>query len=386
MIFHETASIFPLMDDAQLTDLANDIRENGLLEPIWLHPDGSIIDGRNRWLACERAGVKPTFRTWDGAGSLVAFSLSRNLHRRHLSESQKSMVGANAKPILAAEARERQAHGQTAPGRTLKETFPEALGQSRDLAGKAVGVSGRLIDFAEKVKRDGVPDLVSAVERDEVAVSQAAKIANLPAEQQTAIVAKIRTDNIRPTEAVRRVTAETINKTHQEFPTGKYRVIYADPPWSYGNTQPDYHREQRDHYPVMTMRELEALPIRDMAEDNAVLFLWATSPILPEAIDLASSWGFEYKASFVWDKVKHNMGHYNSVRHEFLLVCVRGSCQPDVRTLFDSVVTEERTEHSKKPETFRKIIDTIYPMGKRVELFRRGSEITGWDAWGNEHG
>ena len=85
----------------------------------------------------------------------------------------------------------------------------------------------------------------------------------------------------------------------------------------------------------------------------------------------------------IWDKVKHNMGHYNSVRHEFLLVCTRGSCQPDERKLFDSVQTIERTEHSKKPEEFRQIIDTIYPYGSRIELFaRRPSE--GWEAWGNE--
>src|SRR5262252_2890357 len=111
-------------------------------------------------------------------------------------------------------------------------------------------------------------------------------------------------------------------------PTEKYRVIYSDPPWSYGNTQPDYHPEQRDHYPVMELKDICALPVAEWVEDNAVLFLWATSPILEEAFQVVHAWGFKYKASFVWDKIKHNMGHYNSVRHEFLLICVRGSCQP----------------------------------------------------------
>ena len=162
-----------------------------------------------------------------------------------------------------------------------------------------------------------------------------------------------------------------------------YRVIYADPPWTYGNTQPDYHTEQRDHYPLMSMADICAMPISKIAEDNAVLFLWVTSPILEESFQVIRAWGFEYKTSFVWDKIKHNMGHYNSVRHEFLLVCVRGSCPPDVPKLFDSVQSIERTEHSVKPEEFRGIIDTIYPHGKRIELFAR-KRAEGWDAYGYE--
>jgi N6-adenosine-specific RNA methylase IME4 len=167
------------------------------------------------------------------------------------------------------------------------------------------------------------------------------------------------------------------------LPDGKYRVIYADPPWKYGNTMPDYMGVQDDHYQLMTVKEICDLPIKNMAQDDAVLFLWVTSPILEEAFEVVRAWGFEYKSSFIWDKIKHVMGHYNSVRHEILLVCVRGSCQPDVKQLFDSVHSEERTEHSKKPEHFRQVIDTIYPDGKRIELFAR-SEHDNWDIWGNE--
>ena len=105
--------------------------------------------------------------------------------------------------------------------------------------------------------------------------------------------------------------------------------------------------------------------------------------MLEDAFVVIRAWGFEYKASFVWDKIKHNWGHYNSVRHEFLLVCVRGSCPPDELKLFDSVVSIERTKHSEKPEAFRKIIDTLYPHGKRIELFAR-TKVDGWEAFGNE--
>src|SRR3990167_584411 len=166
---------------------------------------------------------------------------------------------------------------------------------------------------------------------------------------------------------------------------GHYRVIYADPPWEYGNTMPDYFHEQRDHYKLLTEKEIAAMPVKDIAEDNAVLFLWVTSPILEEAFEVIKAWGFEYKASFVWDKVKHNMGHYNSVRHEFLLVCTRGSCTPETLKLYDSVVSIERTEHSVKPAEFRQMIDSLYPSGNRIELFARES-VDGWDIYGNESG
>jgi N6-adenosine-specific RNA methylase IME4 len=97
------------------------------------------------------------------------------------------------------------------------------------------------------------------------------------------------------------------------------------------------------------------------------------------------AWGFEYKASFIWDKVKHNFGHYNSVRHELLLIGTRGSCLPDAEELVDSVQSIARsTEHSSKPGEFRDIIDKLYRLGTRVELFARGDMPEGWLAWGAE--
>jgi N6-adenosine-specific RNA methylase IME4 len=170
----------------------------------------------------------------------------------------------------------------------------------------------------------------------------------------------------------------------QEIPlTNKYKVIYADPPWEYGGSMNTTYGTADKHYPTMPLQNICMMPVPDITEDNAVLFLWTTSPCLEDAFKVINAWEFKYKASFVWDKIKHVMGHYNSVRHEFLLVATKGSCTPEVMKLFDSVVSEERTEHSAKPESFRRIIDTIYPSGKRIELFAR-IKIEGWDSYGNQ--
>ncbi len=108
-----------------------------------------------------------------------------------------------------------------------------------------------------------------------------------------------------------------------------------------------------------------------------------TSPFLEKSFKVINSWGFKYKTSFVWDKIKHNFGHYNSVRHEFLLIAIKGSCTPDIKDLHDSVVSITRSgKHSEKPSYFRELIEKMYE-GKRIELFSR-SEYDGWDVWGNE--
>lgn len=171
-----------------------------------------------------------------------------------------------------------------------------------------------------------------------------------------------------------------------ELPAGKYRIIYADPPWEYGDTRKGLkgYTGAEDHYPTMPIDELCALPIEQLAANDAVLFLWVTSPLLEECWPVIEAWGFEYRTSFIWDKVKHNVGHYNSVRHELLLICTRGSCVPDTKKLFDSVQVIERTEkHSEKPEEFRTIIEKLYTTGPKIELFARKA-TEGWETYGNE--
>lgn len=164
----------------------------------------------------------------------------------------------------------------------------------------------------------------------------------------------------------------------------KYRVIYADPPWSYNDKQDtDYYGGAEKHYDTMPIDEIAALPIDRIAEKDAVLFLWTTNPLIFDSRKIFEAWGFTYKSMFIWDKVRTGMGHYNSVRHEMLLICTRGSCTPDTPRMFDSVQSIERTEnHSEKPQQFRDIIDTLYA-GKKIELFARQPH-DGWDVWGNE--
>jgi len=169
------------------------------------------------------------------------------------------------------------------------------------------------------------------------------------------------------------------------LPDDIYNIIYADPPWKYSDELIEGYGAAAHHYPQMSIEELSELKIKDISDKNSVLFLWVTSPFLDECWPIIRAWGFKYKSSFVWDKIKHNYGHYNSVRHELLLICTRGSFLPQNKILQDSVISIERSEkHSEKPELFRNIIDGMYPHGKRIELFARIELPEHWDGWGNE--
>jgi N6-adenosine-specific RNA methylase IME4 len=169
------------------------------------------------------------------------------------------------------------------------------------------------------------------------------------------------------------------------LPGGKFRVVYADPPWSYDNDGVIKYGPAARHYMTMSVEEIAALRVRDHVGRDAVLFLWVPTPHLVVANAVIQAWGFAYRTSLVWNKQRHVYGHYVSVQHEHLLIGVRGDCTPDRPVPMPaSVVTIRAGRHSEKPAAFRELIDQLYPFGRRVELFARGRLPEPWIAWGDQ--
>jgi len=188
--YHDAANIFPL-DEENLDELADDIREYGQQVAIETL-DGKIIDGRRRQLACQKAGVQPTYRAVQ-VSDPIAYVVSLNIHRRHLTPSQRAMCAARAsglKEKLAEQAKQRMsAGGQTAgKGRPKqgKETLPDPIstGQTRDQLGKAFDVSGRSVGHAQKVIDNAVPEVIAAVDEGRMAVDTAAILSTEDEETQ----------------------------------------------------------------------------------------------------------------------------------------------------------------------------------------------------------
>jgi N6-adenosine-specific RNA methylase IME4 len=165
------------------------------------------------------------------------------------------------------------------------------------------------------------------------------------------------------------------------LPDGLYSVIYADPPWQYEHVKTE-SRAIENHYPTMTLEEIKNVEVP--AAESAILFLWATSPKLAEAIAVIDAWGFTYRTCAVWDKEKMGMGYYFRQQHELLLVASRGKFPAPGEDARDrSVFRQAREWHSKKPAYFAELIERMYPGYEKIELFCRNPR-EGWALWGYE--
>ena len=171
---HPIAAIFPLLDESKLAELTADIKDHGLKCDITLY-ENKILDGRNRYRACLNAGVLPTFVAYAGDDP-VGHVLSLNLHRRHLTASQLSMVGNETLPHYEAEAAKRKAKlsGTRANAGEVPAILPgrAAIADARDQAAAAVGVSPRYISDAKRLKAES-PELAEKVKAGELSLPKA---------------------------------------------------------------------------------------------------------------------------------------------------------------------------------------------------------------------
>jgi len=365
-INEEFKNLIPSLTTEEYEGLEKSIVQDGCREKITVW-NGCIIDGHNRYEICTKHSItfevleKEDFET---EADVKMWMINNQFNRRNLPIETRLALAYKFKGFEEEKARARQgARNDLVENNNIRlpVTQPDQKQNNKTLEviAQKAGVGYSTAFQYDAIQRKGS-------EEDK------AKIIN-----REASIKKVYTQ-------IQRAERLATNKV-AEWPKGKYRVIYADPPWEYGDERSGgSYGGAIDHYPTMSLQELHDLPVQDLTEDNAVLFMWATSPVFKDTFDLLESWGFKYKTQFVWDKVKHNMGHYNSVRHELLLIATKGSCTPDKKKLIDSVQTIERTEkHSEKPEEFRNIIDTLYTYGNKIELFAR-KKVDGWDAYGNE--
>lgn len=262
----------------------------------------------------------------------------------------------------------------------------EGLNTGAAAGGKKDGPRGSVID-----PRDTRPTLAEAG-IDKHLADRARKLAAVPKEQFEGMVGEWRERVHQETE---RVTTNLIRAGEREqkrderpsrpLPAGKYRLIYADPPWRYEHVETE-SRAIENQYPTMSLDEICAMQVP--AADDCVLFLWATSPKLAEAMRVIESWGFDYRTCAVWDKEKIGMGYYFRQQHELLLVAARGALPvPEPSDRVSSVIRIKRPGiHSRKPVQVIELLESMYPtFGKsdRIELFTREPRA-GWSFWGNE--
>lgn len=376
----EFKKLIPPLTTDEYAGLEKSIIEEGCRDPlvVW---GNTIIDGHNRYEICRRHNINFEFiiKRFPSLQDAKEWIINNQLSRRNLTAEQRNyLIGKQYQEQKKDVGRPVKFPQNEGIGETAKAIATEHK-ISRATVERAAAFTQAVDTIAGNVGEDARQKILG---RDaKLTAKDVHRVAAMEPEKQREVLDKVFTGKAKSVVDARRLLRKEETKTAPPL-EGKYRVIYADPPWKYGDERDGSTTGATDHYPTMSIAELCDLPVADIAEDNAVLFLWTTSPLLEDSFKVINAWGFRYKSSFVWDKIKHNMGHYNSVRHEFLLICTRGSCTPDVVKLYDSVQAIERTEHSKKPEEFRAIIDTLYTHGNKIELFAR-QPAAGWEVWGN---
>lgn len=172
-----------------------------------------------------------------------------------------------------------------------------------------------------------------------------------------------------------------------------YDIIYADPPWHYAarKTGTAFGGGVTDKYPTMTVDEICAIPVDQMANDNSVLLIWTTMPYLMRTQEVINSWGFRYvTCAFTWIKTNKNsgtvfkgVGNYTKSNAELCLLGKRGSGIPRANKDVAQVIMSPRREHSRKPDETRDRIVRLFGDRPRLEMFAR-TTVPGWAVYGNQ--
>lgn len=363
MLLHPLCTMFPLMERDDMDKLVADIKARGLQDPIVTY-QGRILDGQNRLHACELAGVEPRYVEYEGEDP-IGYVCSKNLTRRHLNESQRALLGM----------RLTQTGGKGS--RRKKVTQIEAA--------KAVNVSDRSIRNAKAVVDSGDEELIARVESGEIPVRTAAKIAKLSPEKRTVIL-----QDDRPDLAIKKVARadkeREIAAKITDLPDDQFGVILADPPWKFVTySENGMDRAPENHYPTLETNQIADLDVESIAADDSILFLWATAPMLRDALAVMKAWGFTYKTHFIWVKDRQGTGYWSRNVHELLLIGTRGDIPaPSMGSQWPSVVDAPLGVHSAKPEIFFEMIESYFPTLPKIELNRRGEARPGWAAFGPE--
>lgn len=410
--------LVPRVNNDEYHTIKESIKLHGIREPIVLNKENVVIDGHTRLQIAKELTLKEIPIRIESYATLYEEKkavIEYNLHRRQLSMAQRCELGIKWAEIETLEAKERQKKTQmngknengeyetksiktqkiqessevvnllqpiNSSGNALESTvipiknqsitvqkteliLQKPEGKAIDLAAEKVGISGSTLQHYKKVVE--VAKTNPQIQKELAEVRNGTKSVNKVFKSM---------DQLQKRTEIK----ETLRL--RALPIDKFEVIYADPPWKYEFSETE-SRSLENHYPQMDLDDICKLPIQ--TTDDAILFLWGTSPKLEEALKVMRSWGFTYKTNMVWIKDKIGMGYYARQRHELLLIGTKGKIGvPDPKDRPDSVINAPRTEHSEKPGMYE-VIERMYPYRKYIELFARNSR-KGWESWGNENG
>lgn len=337
-----------------------------------------IIDGHNRYEIATKHNLeyKTAYKHFDNRESVIEWIILNQFGRRNLSAYDRSRLALKLKPVFEEKAKENILATQNNNSSSAFQKSGKQIHTSKELA-KVAGVSHDTIAKVQKIEEKAPEIIKEKVKSGDISINQAYQ-------------------QVRKQEKLKKVEEKII--VNKEKSTGfvdiyntdkKYSIIYADPPWSYSDWENGL-RNPTTHYKTMTLSDIYNLPIMNIADENCILFLWVTYPLLQDSFKVIESWGFKYKtAGFVW--VKKNKtgqgnffgcGNYTRANSELCLIATKGKIER-LDASISQIIESSIEEHSKKPDVTRELIVKLVGELSRIELFSR-QYVNGWDCWGNE--
>lgn len=367
--------VAPPLNSSERNMLKESINRFGILVPVEYDEDGNVLDGHHRVEIARELGIEgwpKVIRSGMSEHQKRTHARMLNLFRRHLDRHQR-------RQMIEDELKENAAQSDRALADTFKVDH-KTVGAVRE----QLEAAGEISPAAKRAGLDGKSyrKPITQFIDDSPAGRRGTKLTAkaIMAEEREASGEK------------RRDLQRTLSDETANMPTGrKYAVIYADPATKFlAGLGP---KSAENHYPTMTLDQLRALPVGDLALPDCRLYLWSTVPQLANSIDLGERWGFTYSSSAVWVKLENaedrdiGPGYIFRNQHEILLVMKRGNPpMPELKP--PSAYLERKREHSRKPSYYRELIAEMEGDVPRVELFARVDAEhplpVGWDAWGNE--
>jgi N6-adenosine-specific RNA methylase IME4 len=346
--------LLPRLNSEEYAALEADIRLRGVQVPVEKDESGNILDGHHRAEIADKLGVHcpEVVRQFATEQEKRDHVIKLNLARRHLDPIR---WGQAFKMLLEA----RGVHTQRGPkpNGAISDTVSEIASE----LGVEYRTARRRVCAAEQYESLPEP-LKSEVD---AATKTLAKAVREVERSKSAFETKSPPCSVDDLETL--VGRET------------FGTIYVDPPWPYENQAT--RAATNNHYRTMSLEDIAALPVRELAAPQCHLHLWTTNAFLASALALVRQWGFEFKSMFIWCKPRMGLGNYWRVSHELLLLGVRGSlCFSDNSLM--SWASLDRQQHSVKPHVVRQWIERASP-GPRLELFGRHL-VDGWLVWGDQ--
>lgn len=399
VIDKEFQALIPPLSADEKQQLESNIIADGCRDPlvVWVcTPVGStLIDGHNRYEICTRLGLPfdTVEKEFDSREDVIVWMVDNQRGRRNLNDFQRTELQLKKKTAIAAKAKLNQ--GARTDILTDLSKGIEPVNARAEIA-EAAGVSEGTVSKVERIQETAAPELIVALRESKVSINAAADVATLPKAEQVELVARGTREILQAAKEIRAAKSEEKRNERLEkiiaistgnAPLGtvaeRYPVLYLDPPWRYEHAE-SVSREIENQYPTMSLDDIKSMPINDIAFDDCIMFMWATSPKLAEAFEVLQAWGFSYRTCAVWDKQKIGMGYYFRQQHELLLIAVKGSpTTPAPADRPSSVFSYPRGEHSAKPHEVYEIIEAMYPTLPKLEMFCR-TPREGWGVWGNQ--